>query len=185
MWDLGTVGNALLKDWSIDSVVKAYSAPPVNITTGANFLGLLNIVRPDLISGVPLYINDDTAPGGRRINRNAFAAVPLVNGLPTRQGSLGRNALRGLPVFQVDLTFRRQFNLTDRVNLQFRTDFFNIFNHPNFGTVCSSFTTCAPFGVATKMYGRALGNGGLGTGFNPLYQIGGPRSTQFSLKWEF
>ena len=185
MWDLGTAGNALLKGWSIDSVVKAYSAPPVNITTGATFFGLLNVVRPDLISGVPLYIDDDKAPGGRRINRSAFAAVPLVNGLPTRQGSLGRNALRGLPLFQMDMTFRRQFNLTEQINLQFRTDFFNIFNHPNFGSVCGSFTNCAPFGVATKMYGRALGSGGLGTGFNPLYQIGGPRSTQFSLKLEF
>jgi hypothetical protein len=184
-WNSDTFANAILGDWAIESIVKANSSPPVNITSGTNLFGVPNIARPDLILGAPLYINDSTVPGGRRINRAAFVAVPLVNGVPTRQGSLGRNSIRAFPLFQLDLTFRRQFNLTERVKLQFRTDFFNIFNHPNFGSVCSSFTTCTPFGVATKMFGRALGSGGFGTGFNPLYQIGGPRSTQFSLKVEF
>ena len=185
MRNLGIFGNAILHNWFIESIVKASSAPPVNVTTGVNLFGVSAIARPDLIQGVPIYIDDATAPGGRRINRDAFVAVPLVNGVPTRQGSLGRNSLRGLPLFQVDLTLRRDFNLTERVKLQFRTDFFNVFNHPNFGSVCSSFTECAPFGRATKMFGKALGSGGLGTGFNPLYQIGGPRSTQFSLKLTF
>lgn len=184
-WKSERFANAILGDWAIESITKANSAPAVNITSGSNLFGVPNVARPDLIQGVPLYINDNTVPGGRRINRAAFVAVPLVNGVPTRQGSLGRNSLRAFPLFQLDLTFRRQFNLAERVKLQFRTDFFNIFNHPNFGSVCSSFTTCTPFGVATKMFGRALGSGGLGTGFNPLYQIGGPRSTQFSLKLEF
>jgi hypothetical protein len=35
------------------------------------------------------------------------------------------------------------------------------------------------------MLGRSLGTGGLTGGFNPLYQVGGPRSMQFSLKFEF
>ncbi len=185
MWNLGTFGNALLENWSIDPIIRLNSAIPVNITTGATLFGVSTVARPDLIPGVPLYINDPRAPGGRRINRDAFVPVPLVNGLPTRQGSLGRNALRGFPLNQVDVTFRRQFNVTDRLKLHFRTDFFNIFNHPNFGTVCSSFTTCTPFGEATRMFGRGLGSGGIGNGFNPLYQVGGPRSTQFSLKLEF
>lgn len=183
---LGTFANAILNDWTIDSIVKANSSPPVNVTTGVNLFGVSAVARPDLVPGVPIYIDDESVPGGRRINRNAFVAVPLVNGVLTRQGSLGRNSLRAFPLFQLDLTFRRQFRLTERVNLQFRTDFFNILNHPNFGAVCGSLSTCGPqFGVATKMFGKALGVGGLGTGFNPLYQIGGPRSTQFSLKMEF
>jgi hypothetical protein len=185
MWNLGAFGNAILHDWSIDTILRASSAPPVNVTTGVSLFGVSSIARPDLILGVPLYIDDPNVPGGRRINRNAFIQVPLANGLPTRQGSLGRNSLRGFPLRQIDLTFRREIALTDRVQLQFRTDFFNLFNHPNFGSVCSSFNECAPFGQATKMYGKALGSGGLSNGFNPLYQVGGPRSTQFSLKLVF
>jgi hypothetical protein len=69
---------------------------------------------------------------------------------------------------------RRQFNLTDRLNLQLRAEAFNIFNHPNFGTINSSLTSTT-FGQATNMLGAQLG------GLNPLYQIGGPRSMQFAL----
>lgn len=187
MQDIGAVGNAILGGWSVDAIVRAQSSPPVNITTGATLLGISTIARPDLIAGVPIYIDGPAAPGGRRINRDAFLAVPLVNGVPTRQGSLGRNSLRGLPLFQTDVTLRRKFALTERVSLQLRTDFFNIFNHPNFGSICSTFTTCTAntFGRATRMFGRGLGAGGLGTGFNPIYQVGGPRSMQFSLKLEF
>ncbi len=184
--ELGRFADAILNDWAIDSIVKANSAAPVNITSGVALFGLQSIARPDLISGVPVYLDDKTVPGGRRINRSAFIAVPLVSGALTRQGSLGRNSLRGLPLFQTDLTLRRQFKLAERLKLQFRTDFFNIFNHPNFGSVCSNLSTCGTqFGIPTKMFGRSLGAGGLSTGFNPLYQIGGPRSTQFSLKLEF
>ena len=184
--DFGTFANAILHDWAIDTIVKANSAAPVNIISGVNLFGVQSVARPDLISGVPIYIEDKSAPGGRRINRSAFVPVPQVNGALTRQGSLGRNSLRGLPLFQLDLTFRRQFKLTDRVKLQFRTDFFNILNHPNFGSVCVNLSTCGTqFGLATRMFGKSLGSGGIASGFNPLYQIGGPRSTQFSLKFEF
>jgi len=50
------------------------------------------------------------------------------------QGDLGRNALRGFGASQVDLKLRRQFKLRERLALQARADFFNIFNHPNFGS---------------------------------------------------
>jgi hypothetical protein len=48
------------------------------------------------------------------------------------QGNLGRNALEGFGASQVDLTLRRQFRVYERLALQPRADFFNIFNHPNF-----------------------------------------------------
>jgi len=65
-----------------------------------------------------------------------------------------------------------------------------MFNHPNFGdpgaggngtTVLSS----QQFGQSTNMLGRSLGAGGVLGGFNPLYQVGGPRSMQLALKLLF
>jgi outer membrane receptor protein involved in Fe transport len=188
MPNAGSIGNALLHGWSIDSIVRAQSALPVNILTGVSFFGISNLARPDLIQGVPLYIDDVSAPGGRRINRAAFAPVPVVPGTstPIRQGSLGRNALRGFPFFQTDLTLRRQFDLSERVNLQFRADFFNIFNHPNFAKPCDLISSCgSDFGRSQNMFGRGLGTGGINNGFSPLYQMGGPRSIQFSLKLQY
>jgi len=49
------------------------------------------------------------------------------------QGDLGRNALNGFGVVEVDLTVRRQFRLQERLSLEARPDFFNLINHPNFG----------------------------------------------------
>ena len=136
--------------------------------------------RPDLVEGVPLYLDDPLAPGGRRINRAAFK-VPVG-----RQGTLGRNALRGFPLWQLDLALRRQFNLTETINLQFRTEVFNLFNHPNFGFRDQELRlTSTQFGLSTQMLGRSLGAGGASGGFNPLYQVGGPRSIQLAMKLTF
>lgn len=176
--------NALTRNFSVDTIFTARTATPVNVRV-VNFRSL----RPDLVSGVPLYIEDSSFPGGRRINRAAFVAPPTIPGGIFRQGNLGRNALRGFGVWQMDFVVRRQFNLTERVNLQLRAEAFNIFNHPNFGDFGGPENTNAlnspRFGESTVMLGRSLGGGGVAGGFNPLYQVGGPRSMQFALKIGF
>ena len=170
--------NPLIRNFSLDGSFTARTAPPVNVVTGTNIIGGTNMSRPDLLTTVPLYLDDPLAPGGRRINPAAFT-VPVG-----RQGTLGRNALRGFPLWQLDLALRRQFNLTEHVNLQFRAEVFNLFNHPNFGDPVAQLNL-PQFGIATRMLGRSLGSGGSGGGFNPLYQVGGPRSVQLALKLGF
>ena len=101
-----------------------------------------------------------------------------------RAGNLGRTSVRGLSISQVDFSLRRQFTLTEGTSLQFRADFFNIFNHPNFASVNTSIGS-STFGQALVMLGGSLGAGGAAGGLNPLYQIGGPRSIQFALKLLF
>ena len=167
------VGRVLRK-WSLDALVRARSATPVNILTGARLSGVFNVSRPDLVNGVPLYLNDPTVAGGKRINAAAFSVPP-----PTRQGTLGRNALRGFPVNQLDFALHRRFSLSERWTLQFRAEFFNIFNHPNFADPHNILSEGALFGQSTMMLGRSLG------GLNPLYQIGGPRSIQLALRLQF
>jgi hypothetical protein len=100
------------------------------------------------------------------------------------QGNLGRNALLGFGATQWDITLRRQFRFTERVPLQFRGDFFNILNHPNFGSP-TNYLSSPQFGQARQMLNDYLGNGGQSGGLNPLYQIGGPRSIQLALKLQF
>lgn len=170
---LNSVATASLRGWSVDAVFKARSATPVNVVAPGFLSGVRSIARPDLISGVPLYVDDRTAAGGRRINREAFA-VPSG-----RQGNLGRNALRGFPVSQLDLAVSRQFILAENARIRLRADFFNILNHPNFADPDGFLSDGALFGQSLTMLGRSLG------GFNPLYQIGGPRSIQLALKVGF
>jgi hypothetical protein len=168
--------DVVLGHWSVDTTLHAQSALPVDLVASTLIdpaTGTTINVRPNVIGGVPLYVEDSTLPGGRRINRAAFS-IPLAG----QSGTLGRNVLRGLPAWQVDLALRRQISLTEKLKLQFRAEAFNVLNHPNFGTIQTSLTA-ANFGHATNMLNRQLG------GLNQFYQIGGPRSIQFALKLTF
>lgn len=181
--------KALANGWAVDSTMTARSSPPVDVFVSRDIGFGSYDFRPDLVPSAPLYISDSSAPGGTRINANAFS-VPAA----ARQGDLGRHALRGFPLVQFDLALRRRFRFTERFGLQLRIDAFNILNHPNFspedgflGTADSSgnFFPHNGFGISPNMLAQGLAPDGSGSGFNPLYQLGGPRSLQMSLKFEF
>jgi len=69
--------------------------------------------------------------------------------------------------------------LYERLNLEFQVDAFNILNHPNF-TNPLGYVEFGPFYLQSQQ----MLNQGLG-GLNPLFQEGGPRSLQLSLKLSF
>lgn len=187
--EMNAVGNAILHNWAVDAIFTARSATPVDIffTTRTSFAYNAIPLRPDLVLGVPIYLKDQSIAGGRSINPAAFA-IPTSE----RQGTLGRNALRGFPVHQIDLALRRQFRIAERVGVQFRVEAFNLFNHPNFAAPNSElgekdgsdFFSNPLFGRSAQMFGKGLGSGGSNGGLNPLYQVGGPRSIQLALRFQ-
>ena len=174
------VVKAILGGWSLDGLIYARSAPPVDVV-GAPFVaaGTLLSPRPNVNTGVPLELRGAQFPGGRIFNRAAFSAAPAGS-----QGNFGRNVLRGFGASQADVGLQRQFHLTEELGLRFRAEFFNIFNHPNFGNPVNNITSPL-FGRSTQTLASSLGSGGANGGLNPLYQIGGPRSIQFALKLQF
>jgi len=173
----GSTGKLFAK-WAIDSIFRARSATPVDLIANTPALfGVFGVTRPDVVPGIPFYVNDPTVPAGRRINSQAFATPPAG-----RQGTLGRNVLRAFPVSQLDFALRRRFHLAEQFHLDMRADFFSVFNHPNFGDPYN--VVGEPlFGQSLQMLGRDLGGGD--GGFSPLYQIGGPRSIQIAVKLQF
>lgn len=186
---------AALHGWSIDSIIQARTAPPVNIyysSLNALTNGFAAAIRPDLVPGQPLYLYGSGYPGGKAINPAAFAPPPLDpnTGAPISQGDLSRNLLRGFGMFQWDLGIHREFALHERWKLQFRAELFNIINHPNFappvGDLGAPGALNPQFGVSTQNLAQGLSGGGIGNGaFDPLYQIGGPRSVQLAMKLMF
>ncbi len=186
------LGQALLGGWSVDTVFSARSSLPVDLRAQSIYdptSGAYRVLRPDLVLGKPLYLygsqcatayNLPECPGGKGFNGAAFTDAA------GSQGTLGRNVLRGFSVWQDDFAIRRQFNLGERVKLQFRSEFFNVLNHPNFGDP-DGYIHYSDFGRATRTLARSLGSGqgGAGGGFSPLYQIGGPRSIQLAMKLVF
>jgi len=177
------VAQEILKDWSADAFAFVRSALPVNVYgTTSVVAGVESQARPDVLPGVPLYLYGEQYPGGKAFNAAAFTPAPAGE-----QGDFGRNVLRGFGAWQVDFAVHRQFHLSERVGMQFRAEFFNLFNHPNFGNPVypQTLITSPLFGQSTENLASSLGTGGVGGGFNPLYQVGGPRSIQLALKLQF
>jgi len=183
----GPVLGRMFRDWGFSAIIHANSGRPIDIsgsigepsfftTEDGAFLGF----RPDLVAGQPLYIYDESVPGGRRFNAAAFALPPLTAlGQPVRQGNFGRNVLRELPLYQVDVALGRTFKFTEALGLQLKAEAFNVFNRPQFSGYGSNLSNPNTFGVPTSTLNVGLG------GLNSLYQLGGPRSIQLSARFSF
>jgi len=175
-----TFAKAALGGWSVDAFVLARSAPPVNVVGSLVVAaGTALYPRPDIVPGQPFEMFGSQYPGGKIFNKAAFTPAPKG-----QLGNFGRNVLRGFGATQADVAFQRQFSFTEQLNLRFRAEFFNIFNHPNFGAPNNSLSNPL-FGHSTQTLASSLGSGGANGGFNPLYQIGGPRSIQLALQLAF
>ncbi len=172
------IGKAIFGGFGLDTIVRGRSATPVNVVSNVNRfnLGTATVLRPDLVAGQPLYVDDVNAPGGRRFNRLAFV-IPAAS--ENRQGSFERNVLRGFPAYQLDMSLRRTLGIREAVNLQLRVDAFNVFNRANFANPSGVLSDTANFGRSTRTLGEQL------AGLSQLYQIGGPRSFQLSAKLRF
>lgn len=133
----------------------------------------------NLIPNRPLYLNSSAYPGHRMFNGGPDAANPAFS-LPdgASQGNAPRNFLRGFPAVEVNAALRQDFHLYERLNLQFKAETFNLLNHPSFGYI-DPYLTDLLFGQATKMLNQSFGASG------SLYEQGGPRSIQLSLKFIF
>jgi hypothetical protein len=169
--------HALLDHWSLDGRFLARSAFPV--TLNGNYFtdpasGQQNYGGLNLVPGVPVYLDRADLPGGRQINPAAFQLPPA--GLLV--GTAPRNFVRGFGATQLDAVLRRDFPFSGTTKLQFRLEAFNVLNHPNLGFINNTFGN-PQFGQATKMLNSSLG------GLSALYQQGGPRSLQISLRFAF
>lgn len=185
-----TFTKIVLSHWGIDNRLTTRTAFPVTLI--GNFLQEPNGKFYDgglsFVQGQPIYLYGSNCasvlqglgdlqagqgcPGGRAINPNAFTAVN--SGL----GDTPRNFARGLGAWQMNVAVRREFPLHENLKLQYRAEAFNVFNHPNFGSIDPMFGSLT-FGQFTGTLAGTLGI------LNPLYQTGGPRSMQFALKLLF
>jgi hypothetical protein len=75
--DWGSFAKALLRNWSFNTIFFARSATPFGLTADEQQSTTLYRVtfarRPNIVAGAPFFIEDSTAPGGKRVNPSAFA----------------------------------------------------------------------------------------------------------------
>ncbi len=173
--------SAVLHGWALDGILHARTGFPINVldadySTGLSFA---NAFRPDLVPGQSIWVTDPSAPGGRRLNSEAFQSAPNLV-----QGNLGRNSIAGLGMYGIDLALRRDFPFGERSSLQFRVEAFNALNHPDYADPVS-FLSSPLFGQSVSMLNMMLGTGSPGSGLTPIFQNGGARSVQVSLRFRF
>jgi hypothetical protein len=137
--DLGGVAGAVVGGWQLGGIITIGSGVPNAIVLGYDNCRCLNGEifglsttdnRPDLIPGGD---NNPILDGGREPTAyfDPSQFVPAPAGF---YGNLGRNTLRIPGIQQFDLSFVKNTQVSEGANVQFRAEFFNIFNRANFGS---------------------------------------------------
>jgi hypothetical protein len=172
----GSVAKNVLGGWQFNTIFSFLGGTPIEVLSGANTAGLGNggNQRPDLVSGVPIYLKT----GDRRqfLNPAAFS-LPGVGLF----GNLGRGSVRGPSTTNIDFSVNKNWRFRERYGVQFRAEMFNAFNHANFGSneVDANLNLVqnkndANFGKSTNSdFGK----------INAPYR--GPREIQFGFKFSF
>ena len=165
---LSYLPHLLAEGWQLNSIITVQSGRPIPVLTGG---GINGHQRPDVVPGQP-FILPNWTPSTGYLNPNAFA-TPAGN-----FGDLGRDQIYGPGFRNLDFSISKLFKLKETAALQFRAEFFNIFNHPNF-SLPNGFISpgSAPAGTISSTPDVAQGNPGLGGG--------GPRVLQFALRVQF
>ena len=166
--------STIARDWELTSVALARTGFPVNVLVNRSSAsvpdGNNTDQRPDLVPGVSV-----TPAGGKSIgewiNTAAFA-VPAAGTF----GDAPRNNVRGPGAWQIDFGVAKSIPLSERAHLEFRSEFFNIFNHPQYGLPQATFAVPG-FGSITQTVNTTTPVSPIGSGT--------PREIQFALRFAF
>jgi hypothetical protein len=196
--DDSTAGRLFFSNWQLAGIVTAMSGLPIDIVdTGAgSFYGISGgsnpLARPNLV-GDPFA----NVPAGYYFNPQAFARPVILAGqvipssggtavagaVGTDLGNVGRNILRGPRQNNVDFSIIKRFRVSETKNLEFRTEFFNLFNHVNYANPISDFNAVlASGGSIDANTGRIINPGSFG---RIISTSNNPRLIQFALKFNF
>jgi outer membrane receptor protein involved in Fe transport len=153
----------LIGGWGTQGIVTWQSGLPFTVRCGCDDS------RTGVGQDTPDQIASASLSGSRSLGDklsewfNTAAFVPNAIGTV---GTTGINTLRGPRFSEVDLAFTKITPLTEHQNIQFRAEFFNIFNHPDFAVPTSTLSAGPQFGVITST-------------------VGTPRVIEFSLRYAF
>jgi len=179
VWDIpwgsrlkGFAGKAL-GGWELTGIQQYQTGSPMTVVSGKdNSLTGLGRDRAVAVAGVSSDRPAGVDPLRQWFNTAAFTTNPIGT-----FGTLGKGILRGPNMFSWDMGAFKNISLKERWNIQFRAEFFNIFNHPMFNN--------PPTNLSSGTYGRitqTLANAGSTQGD---ITSGGPRIIQLALKLTF
>ncbi|MGA2596982.1 MAG: carboxypeptidase regulatory-like domain-containing protein [Bryobacteraceae bacterium] len=128
--NFGTLGDRLVSGWQFNTIVTLLSGFPFTPQIGSNRSGDGDTRNPDRPSLNPAFSGPVVLGNPNQwFNPNAF-----VQPAAGTYGDLGRGVYSGPGLAGVDASLFKDTAIAERLNLQFRAEFFNVLNHPNFGT---------------------------------------------------
>ncbi len=175
----GVLG-AIASHWQLTSTALARTGFPVNVLLPSSAIspyGNSGTLRPNLVPGVSLM-----PAGGRTIahwiNPAAFAA-PAAGTF----GNAPRDLLAGPGTWQVDSGVAKTIPVGERIRVELRSEFYNVFNHPQLGQPQATFNP-----ANTSGFGSIINTVNLNTAIvSPITPVGSgtPREIQFALRLDF
>jgi hypothetical protein len=173
------IASTIAGNWQLTTTALARTGFPVNVLLPSSYVapdGNSGTQRPDVVPGVPL-----TPPGGRNV---AHWINPAAFATPAGEfGDAPRNLFRGPGTWQIDMGVAKTFPIAERMQLEFRSEFYNIFNHPQLGQPQVTFNPSKPAG-----FGSIINTVNLNTAIvSPITPVGSgtPREIQFALRLDF
>jgi hypothetical protein len=165
--------NKLLHGWQVMGITTIRSGFPMYITSGKDNRGNGDSgnQRPDAVAGiVPVLGGYRGSNAHQYLAAAAFTDPCASRGLKSPCGlfgNLGKNVLSGPGSYNFDLSFFKTTRITERMALQFRSEFFNFLNHANFDSPAAS-----QLQIINKNFGQ-------------ITSASVPREIQFALKLLF
>jgi outer membrane receptor protein involved in Fe transport len=172
----------LLEGWQMNSIVTLQGGQPFTAVDFENDTSLTGEFsdRWNAI-GNPKSIRNWTIDPNNPIDVSSVLQQPTNCDVVACFGNGGRNTFRGPGYRNWDFSIVKRFRFTETIDLQFRAEFFNVLNHPNFANPAILFTNdlgfLDSFGVVNATPDVAAAN--------PVIGSGGPRNIQLGLKIRF
>jgi hypothetical protein len=176
-WNNG-VNRQVFGNWQISGITTIQGGTPFTVFNSSNDFSGFNQLndRPDVVGTGPLH-QDNRNPDAA-FDKTYFSAHPPTG----RVGTSGRNQYYGPDLTNYNFAVSKNFPLgTEKVHLQFRADFFNLFNHTNFSNPVAS-QSSGNFGKITSTVGSGTATA---VGTTAGVVGGGPRVIQGALRIEF
>jgi hypothetical protein len=161
------MASKLIGGWQVNTILTFKTGLPFGVSASDNsFTGPSHANRPDQ-TGDP-FAGASTNPDDIVIGGTGFFINPaaFASPAPGKFGNLAPRVYHGPGWENIDLSIFKIFKLTEARRIEFRTEFFNAFNHPNFANPSASITSPGSFGKVSST-------------------IGDPRDIQFALKIYF
>jgi carboxypeptidase family protein/TonB-dependent receptor-like protein len=171
-------GNKFVEGWQLSGILSAYGGLPINVQTGFTFpsrsrLGGIVGDRPNYSGAAGCNPDRVLGDPNRWFDPTCYVLQP-----PGTLGNVGRHSITGPGFFNLDFAMMKNTKVSEKLDVQFRAEFFNATNHPNFraptgppGATLFTGTAAAP--IPNPNVGRILST------------VNSSRQIQFGLKFIF